>query len=220
MGTVRKVSASKSLTKAVAKKEAKTTYHGAVTGRQDPSPKHVHDGIPVPHSPLLPAAAALASAVSVSPATLADMAGAVQVEVAALTSDLETAGKQAVAGQIVDAVSPGDGSDLPVLTQDVLRRFYILLLLDSKLGKAMEYLKKTVIAYKKAGGRFELGALATKFDSSDKRSPKWKEEAIKLARAAAVARGDASFDGEAWAKQIADSYPPTTSHSFEIIESG
>ena len=104
--------------------------------------------------------------------------------------------------------------------QDVLSAVLILWCAATDLKKSLEVIEGSLKAYKNASGAFEHGRFAILFKSVDKASPKWKEEAIKVAKALHEALNDGTvFDAAKWAEATASAYPKNTSVSLDIVES-
>lgn len=106
-----------------------------------------------------------------------------------------------------------------VVGQDMAQNLHALLVFETRLKKLVKEVKEGLLAGKANGVAFEPGRFAVLFDTTYKSSPKWKEEAVRLARSLAALKGEA-FDEESWATSIAASYPKLPSTSVEIAISG
>ena len=102
--------------------------------------------------------------------------------------------------------------------QLVLRFALVIDIAISRLEKYQEAIKGAVGAHYSSGGPFEVGKVAVTFPSSSKRSPKWKEEAQRLAHELANLKGE-PFDAEKWADSVAGTYPLKESVSVKLVES-
>jgi hypothetical protein len=89
---------------------------------------------------------------------------------------------------------------------------------QKKLKKTTDTLDELLQIHRDAGGTFEHGLFGIAFPETHKRSPKWKEEAIKLGRELALLKGE-TWNEDAFCRSIQESYPETTSVSSCITES-
>lgn len=68
------------------------------------------------------------------------------------------------------------------------------------------------------GGSFSSGRVAITFPETVRRSPKWKDEAIKVAGELAEERGE-EFNVKEWVDMVIETYPTSTSQSVALVES-
>ncbi len=67
------------------------------------------------------------------------------------------------------------------LSQDSLEAIILLQKMQKKMADVVKAFNKKAIAHKEDKGSFEHGRIAINFNVSAKRTPKWKDEAVKLA---------------------------------------
>ena len=107
-----------------------------------------------------------------------------------------------------------------VVSQSALRLRLLLGDIADSIGDLCKSFDAHVKAHYEAGGDFEGGKVAITFPSTAPACrPKWKEEAVRLAKELAALRGDV-FDEVGFLNQIKEAYPatgePTTSVKLTV----
>lgn len=102
--------------------------------------------------------------------------------------------------------------------QDGLRLIMWLRTAASSFKDSADALEALAEAHHAAKGSFEHGRMAILFKPTSKRSPKWKDEAIRLGRDLAALKKE-EFDEEAFVEAILKGYPSVPGSETKIIES-
>jgi hypothetical protein len=93
------------------------------------------------------------------------------------------------------------------ISQSKLARYQELLALEAE----REQLRKEIIQMALDGLPCQAGRYLCKVSTKDQRRPKWKDEAITLAK-------QMGYNPETWEQRILEGTPPTTSSSLLIID--
>jgi len=136
---------------------------------------------------------------------------------------------QGAAAHVTLIVQRGWDHSQPI-PSDMLRVAKIFETVERLAKKTGELIDSLLKAHKAANGTYEPGAYTVVFSSTDKRSPKWKEEAVRLGRECFLLRQElAELRGEAFTEvwdekvfcaQIVAKYPPSTGSSVKVLAQG
>jgi hypothetical protein len=115
--------------------------------------------------------------------------------------------------EFIESIEPG------VIFPQKLLEFGVIL---ENLGKAVTTTRKAfdakALEHKAGEGSFEHGIVAITFPETERRSPKWKDEATDRARQLAEAAGE-DFDPKKFAKEVTETYPVTVSRKVKLTVS-
>jgi hypothetical protein len=106
-----------------------------------------------------------------------------------------------------------------VISQNLLRVYHANLIAAAQIVKAMDGLSEKMFAIRDNKGVIENGPLRPVFNETERRTPKWKEEAIKQATILADVRG-IRFNPDAYVEEIQKVTKSTTIKSFKVLADG
>lgn len=110
-----------------------------------------------------------------------------------------------------------DAVESKTITQNLMCLHAVAITTLSKIKKIEEGMSEKMFSIRDAGGTIEAGPLRPVFNETERRTPKWKDEAIGQATTVAKLKG-VPFSMDAYVEMIQAGATPSVSKSFRVVK--